>query len=86
MLCASKKPSVFCHQHTTATGGDDLVAVERIHAEVAHGTSEPPRKRTIRIARAQSLGRILDHAHVELTRRGEDTLHISHIAENMNDH
>ena len=52
--------SVVGHDHAARAGGDDLVAVKAVAADVADGARELTGKRAVGAAGAESLGGILN--------------------------
>ena len=77
--------SVVGHDHAARTGGDDLVAVEAVTADIADGARKLTGKRPGGAAGAQGLGGILNQNQVIALGNGRQAGHIGHVAENMDD-
>ena len=84
-----KMLGVFCpirvvgHDGTARAGGDDLVAVKAVAADIAHGAGKLTGKFAGGKAGTQRLGGVLDQNQMVLLRDLGQALHIAQIAENV---
>ena len=77
--------SVVRHDHAARAGGDDLVAVEAVHADVAHRARHLSGERTLGVTGAERLGGVLDEDEVVLLGNFQQPRHRGHVAEHVHD-
>ncbi len=72
---------VVAHQHAAARGGDDFVAVERKHRQLAEAAAG-----AVAVGRAERFGRVFEHGHAIAFEQGGDLVHLGALAVKVDDH
>ena len=83
MLGVFRPVGVVGHDGTARAGGDDLVAVKAVAADIAHGAGKLTGKFAGGKAGTQRLGGVLNQNQMVLLRNLGQALHIAQIAENV---
>ena len=85
MLSVLGPVSVVGHDHAACAGGDDLVAVKAVAADVADGARKLTGKRAVGAAGAECLGGILNDDEAVALGYRHQAGHVGHVAEHMHD-
>ena len=86
VLAGFRPVGVVAHHHAARAGGDDLVAVEAVAADVPDGARGAARVGAGGVAGAQRLGGVLDENEVVGFGQRHQAGQVGHVAEHMHHH